>query len=39
MSQKPEGPSLVLMFSLLAIAFLIALAIAYRMISPSFHHG
>jgi hypothetical protein len=38
MSEKPEGPSLLLMFSLLGIAILLALAIAYTMISPYFHH-
>ena len=38
MSKKPEGPSFLLMLMLLGVAFLIAFAIAYRMIAPSLHH-
>jgi hypothetical protein len=37
MSQKPQGPSLTLMFVILGITLLIALLIAHRMISPFFH--
>jgi hypothetical protein len=37
MPQK-SGPSLTLMFALLALALLIAVAIAYRLIIPFFHH-
>lgn len=38
MSQNPKGPSWTLMLALIALAILLALAIAYRMILPFFHH-
>jgi len=38
MSENPKGPSWTLMLALIALAILLALAIAYRMISPFFHH-
>jgi hypothetical protein len=38
MSKKPEGPSFVLMLSLLGVAILIAFVIAYKIIAPSLHH-
>jgi hypothetical protein len=38
MPEKPKGPSWALMLALVAFAILIALAIAYKMIAPFFHH-
>jgi len=38
MSENQKGPSWTLMLALIALAILLASAIAYRMISPFFHH-
>jgi hypothetical protein len=38
MPEKPKGPSWALMLAIVAIAILIALAIAYRLSAPFFHH-
>lgn len=38
MRKKPKGPSWAFMLAIIAIAFLIALLIAHRIVSPSFHH-
>jgi hypothetical protein len=38
MLEKRKGPSWALMLALIAIAILLALAIAYRMIAPFFPH-
>lgn len=38
MSHNPKGPSWTLMLTLIALAILLASAIAFRMISPFFHH-
>jgi hypothetical protein len=38
MPQKPQGPSLAFMLMVLAIALLIALLIAHRLIAPFFRH-
>jgi hypothetical protein len=37
MSKKPEGPSFLLMLTLLGVVILIAFFIAYRIIAPSLH--
>lgn len=38
MSEDPKGPSWTLMLVLIAVAILLAMAIAYKMIAPFFHH-
>jgi hypothetical protein len=38
MPETSKGPSWTLMLALIAVAILLALAIAYRMISPFFQH-
>jgi hypothetical protein len=38
MSEKPKGPSWAFMLTVLGLALLIALAIAYKLISPFFHN-
>jgi hypothetical protein len=38
MSEKPKGPSFALMLTLAAIAFLIAVAIAYKIVATYVHH-
>jgi hypothetical protein len=38
MAEKSKGPSWALMLALVLFAVLAALAIAYKMIAPFFHH-
>lgn len=38
MSDDPKGPSWTLMLVLIVVAILLAMAIAYKMIAPFFHH-
>jgi hypothetical protein len=38
MSEDPKGPSWTLMLILIVAAILVAMAIAYKMIAPFFHH-